>query len=320
MERIKTLSVVVPVYNDEEVLEELHRRLCPVVEELAADHEIVFVEDGSSDRSLEVLHAIQARDDRVVIVRQARNFGQAASIAAGLRCSVGSIVVLMDSDLQDRPEDIPRLVAALQDSGSSMAIARWISRKESWLKRTLSNTFFQVSSRLTSIQHSPQLGVFRAITRNAVDQVKDIDETTGTMLSLLYWSGLSYVAVDLNRDPRFAGKSGYNLRKMLSLTADRIFSYSLFPIKMATLLGVFLGLLSIALGVVFIIRKFVLHNVVPGWTSLIVVGLFLFGVQFIFLGLLGEYLGRVYLESKNRPKYFTERIIRAAPPQESEHE
>jgi glycosyltransferase involved in cell wall biosynthesis len=190
-----------------------------------------------------------------------------------------------------------------------MAIAKWITRQDTSFKKAVSSLFFNVSKKITNLQHAPNLGVFRAIRREAIEKVKSIPETTGTVLSLMYWSGLSYATVELNRDPRFAGTSGYNLKKMLALTADRIFSYSLFPIKVATYFGVFMGLMSILLGMFFIVQKFALDSVVPGWTSLIVLSLFLFGLNFVFMGLIGEYLGRIYMESKGRPRYITETII-----------
>lgn len=159
------LSIVIPVYNDEEVLEELQRRLSPVVQELTEKREIIYVDDGSSDRSFEVLKRIDESDPSVVLIKQARNFGQHNSIAAGLRTATGDVVILMDSDLQDRPEDIPKLLEALAEHDCSMAIARWRSREDAWLKRSLSRLFFAISSRLTDVKYPPQLGVFRALSK-----------------------------------------------------------------------------------------------------------------------------------------------------------
>ena len=304
------LSIVIPVYNDEEVLAELHSRLKPVVAQLGENHEILFVDDGSCDGSLATLKRIQQKDPRVVIVQQTRNFGQHNAIAAGLRNARGEIVILMDSDLQDPPEEIPTLIKALEDNQSSMAIAKWVSRKDSFLTRRLIRFCFKLAAPLTQVRHSPQLGVFRAIRRAAVDTVNDIPETTSSVLSLLYWSGFSYVPVELHRDRRYAGKSGYSLRQLFSLASDRFFSYSTFPVSVVTFVGVFLGLVSIALGGIFAIKRYFVAATLPGWTSLIVVILFLFGVNFIFMGLLGEYLGRIFLECKGRPRYVTEKVIR----------
>jgi len=306
---IDKLSVVIPVYNDEEVLAELYRRLQPVVRELSASYEVVFVDDGSEDGSLAVLEHIASQDTDVVIVQQARNFGQHNAIAAGLREARGDIIVVMDSDLQDRPEDIPKLITALLENACSMAIARWITREDTFVRRTCFRLFAAVSACLTNLQHPAELGVFRAITRGGVDAVKDIPETTGTMLSLLYWSGLSYVTVELHRGSRAAGKSGYDLKRMCALTADRIFSYSLYPVRAATVTGLVVGAASIVMGGYLVIRKFFMDELIPDWTFVIAIVLFLFGLNFVCIGMVGEYLGRIYLESKGRPRYITEKII-----------
>lgn len=307
---MKLLSLVIPVYDDEEVLPDLHRRLQPVVVDLAEHHEIIFVDDGSRDGSLAALEQIQDADPSVVIVKLARNFGHQNAIAAGLKEARGDVVVLMDCDLQDRPEDIPKLIGALEESDCAMAIARWKNRQDSGAIRASIRACFKLTAPLTGIDHSPQLGVFRAIRRSALDAVKDIPETTGSLLSLLYWSGLSYVPVVLNRDQRFAGKSGYDRKKLFALAADRCFSYSTFPVSVAIYAGFCLALVSACLGGFLAIRDLAMNLSVPGWLWLLAVVLFLFGVTFIFMGLLGEYLGRIYLESKGRPRYVTEKVIR----------
>lgn len=303
------LSVVIPIYNDEEVLPELYRRLKEVLTDNYDKYEIIFIDDGSNDNSYNLLLNIHKTDKNIKILKQARNFGQANSIAAGLNYAKGDIIVLMDSDLQDRPEDIPTLIQALKKNNVSMAIAKWESRDDSFRKKIASWIFYKFSQRITTIRYEKGLGVFRAIRKSAIIDLINIPEVTGTILSLLYWSGTSYIAVPLKRDARYAGTTGYTLKKMLSLSADRIFSYSQFPTKLITNTGLLIGFLSIITGVFFILRKYFLGSVLPGWTSLIVIISFLFGLNFIFLGLLGEYIGRIYLETKKRPKYVTEIIL-----------
>jgi len=190
-----------------------------------------------------------------------------------------------------------------------MAIARWITRKDSFKKRMFSKIFYSVSKRVTNLKHEPGLGVFRAIKRRALDQINRIPEKTGTILSLMYWSGIDYSIVEMERDKRYAGTSGYNLRKMIRLTADRIFSYSLFPIRAASYFGLFIGAASLIFGIVLILNRLIHDNVAAGWTSTMVVLSFLFGLNFIFIGIIGEYLGRIFLETKGRPKYIISRII-----------
>lgn len=305
------LSIVIPVYNDEEVLKELFSRIKPVLELITSKWDVVFVDDGSRDDSFKILLKLQSTDPRIRLIRLARNFGQQNAIAAGLDQAKGDIVVIMDSDLQDRPEDIPILLKAMEDEQKDMAIAKWISRNDSFKKKFFSSLFFKVSKRITNLNHEPGLGVFRVIRREALNQIINIPEKTGTILSLMYWSGIDYAVVELNRDPRYAGKSGYNIRKMLKLTADRIFSYSLFPIRIASTIGVIIGILSFLFGIALILRRVLFENVAAGWTSTLVVLAFLFGLNFFFLGIIGEYLGRIYLETKQRPKYIISRIVKS---------
>ena len=305
-----SLSVIVPVFNDEEVLEELHRRLRAVVETLCADYEIIFVDDGSSDSSFHILQELRARNNSITIVKFTRNFGQSNAIAAGIDLASNDITVIMDSDLQDPPEDIPRLIDALLKENTAMAITRWITRRDKAFKIYASRFFHVVTNRFTDLYHLPGLGVFRAMRRDVVEALKRIPEKTSTSISLLYWMGFDYTVVDLHRDERHAGTSGYTLSKMVRLFFDRIFSHSLVPIRMASLIGVFLGLSSIVLAIYYLCRKFIYENIVPGWTSLVVLILFLFGINFIFLGVIGEYLGRIFLETKQRPKYIVAEVYK----------
>ena len=304
-----SLSIVIPVYNDEDVLDELVRRLIPVAEALTEDFEVVFIDDGSKDQSWKILIQLQKNHPQLKIIKLARNFGQPNSTAAGLDHAIGDIIVIMDSDLQDRPEDIPKLIDSMEKNDTDMAIVKWISRKDSFSKIFFSRFFHKVSDRITNLHYEPGLGVFRVIKKNALDQVKNIPETTGTILSLIYWSGFEYSVVELERDARYAGASGYNLRKMLKLAADRIFSYSLFPIRVASYVGLTVGGLSVVFGILLIIKRLINENVPAGWTSTLVLLAFLFGINFFFLGIIGEYLGRIYLETKGRPKYTISRII-----------
>jgi dolichol-phosphate mannosyltransferase len=303
-------SIVVPVYNDEDVLQELVHRLHGVLDAYAQDWKLILIDDGSSDGSWSVISALQAEDDNIIGLKLMRNFGQQNAIAAGLDFADGDIVVIMDSDLQDRPEDIPKLITALEENDASMAIAKWKTRKDGHLKLAVSRLFYSVSRRITKIQHQPGLGVFRAIRGEVVQELKKYQEKTSTTLSLLYWIGVDYVAVDLERDARFAGKSGYNLKKMLKLTMDRIFSFSMFPIRASIYSGLIVSLLSFILALIILIRR-LMHLTAPGWTSIVVLILFLFGLNFIFMGVVGEYLGRIFLETKQRPKYIVKKCIGA---------
>jgi dolichol-phosphate mannosyltransferase len=305
----QSISVVVPIYNDSEVIHELIKRLSPVLESITADYEIILVDDGSRDDSWLQMLAVRQANAFIKAVRLSRNFGQQSAIAAGLSLTSKELIVLMDSDLQDRPEDIPVLIdALLADEKATMAIAQWEERKDSRLKLAVSRLFQRVSNSITEIHTMPRLGIFRVMKKSVVEELRNFPEKTATTVSLLYYIGSRYVAVPLKRDARFAGKSGYNLSKMLALTFARIFSFSMFPIRIVTYLGALLCVGSMMAALALIIYKLV-GNVVAGWTSMMVLMLFLFGLNFAFLGVLGEYIGRIFLETKQRPKFMIDEIV-----------
>lgn len=305
----QSISVVVPIYNDSEVIHELIKRLSPVLESITADHEIILVDDGSRDDSWLQMLAVRQANASIKAVRLSRNFGQQSAIAAGLSLTSKELIVLMDSDLQDRPEDIPVLIdALLADEKATMAIAQWEERKDSRFKLAVSRLFQRVSNSITEIHTMPRLGIFRVMKKSVVEELRNFPEKTATTVSLLYYIGSRYVAVPLKRDARFAGKSGYNLSKMLALTFARIFSFSMFPIRIVTYLGALLCVGSMMAALALIIYKLV-GNVVAGWTSMMVLMLFLFGLNFAFLGVLGEYIGRIFLETKQRPKFMIDEIV-----------
>ena len=309
MKYTQSISVVVPIYNDQEVIAELHRRLRPVLEAITDRYELILVDDGSRDRSWEEMLQVCHSNEHVRAVRLSRNFGQQSAIAAGLSLTSNDLIVLMDSDLQDRPEDIPALIdALLADGQATMAIAQWEERKDSRMKLAVSRLFQRVSNSITEIHTVPRLGIFRVMKKSVVEELRNFPEKTATTVSLLYYIGSRYVAVPLKRDARFAGKSGYNLSKMLALTFARIFSFSMFPIRMVTYMGAFLCIGSMVAALALVIYKLV-GNVVTGWTSMMVLMLFLFGLNFAFLGILGEYIGRIFLETKQRPKFMIGEIV-----------
>lgn len=305
----ESLSVVVPIYNDQEVIPELLKRLTAVLETIASEYEIILVDDGSRDHSWAIMREERAHRENLRIARLSRNFGQQNAIAAGLSLASKELIVLMDSDLQDRPEDIPVLIDALKaDQEATMAIAQWEERKDSRMKIAVSRLFQRVSNSITDIHTMPRLGIFRVMKKSVVEELKRFPEKTATAVSLLYFIGNKYVAVPLKRDARFAGSSGYNLSKMLSLTFARIFSFSMFPIRLVTYMGAFLCIGSMIAACALVIYKLV-GNVVAGWTSMMVLMLFLFGLNFAFLGVLGEYIGRIFLETKQRPNFIIEQVL-----------
>ncbi|HOF90493.1 MAG: glycosyltransferase family 2 protein [Rikenellaceae bacterium] len=304
------MSVVIPVYYDQDVLPKLYDRLIPVMEKISTQFEIILIDDGSKDNSFNVIKQLKKKDDRIVAVRLTRNFGQANAITAGLDLAQYEYITIMDSDLQDPPEFIEDLLKACMESDTDMAIARRKTRKDTWIKRTVSKFFNKLTYYATTIKIEQGLGVFRVLKREAYLKIKNVPEITGTTLSLLYWGGFDYVAIDMDRDKRQAGSSGYTLRKMFKLALDRIFSYSLWPLRIATLIGFVMAGFSFIWALLILIKRIFFTISVAGWTTNIVLILLLFGINYIIMGIIGEYVGRIYMETKQRPKYIIGKIYR----------
>jgi dolichol-phosphate mannosyltransferase len=297
------ISVIVPFYNDQEVVEELCSRLNTVLKSNFESFEVVFIDDFSKDTTWLKLNEFAQLFENHQLIRLHKNVGQQNAISAGFDNCRGDLIVIMDSDLQDRPEDIPVLInSLLSNEGTYMAISRWVIRKDSFMKKMASKFFNRLTLKITGIKHHENLGVFRVVKREVLVECSKYQEKTAPPLSLMYWIGFNYIPVDLERDPRYAGKSGYSIRKMIAIALDRIFSYSMLPIRLAIYSGVIIAFLSFIFAIYLIFEK-IYGRVVPGWTSTTTLILFLFGMNFIFMGIIGEYLGRIFLESKNRPRY-----------------
>ena len=305
-----SISVVIPIFNDEEVIPELFDRLRDSLIKTNAIIEIIFVDDGSVDNSVELIKskAFILENFKVNLITLTRNFGQMAAITAGVENAKGKYTVLIDSDLQDRPEDIELLYKIIVEKNVPMVISKRKKRKDSFLKKLGSKTFHFLSSKLIDMKFPRDVGVFRIFETKYFLQLLNTDDKTTPTLSLMYWAGISFETVELDRDERFAGTSGYNFTKMVAMALDRIFSFSTTPIRLATYTGISLGLLSFALSTLLIIRKLFFGGVVPGWTATSVIMLTSTGINLVFLGVIGEYLSRVYQETKKRPKYFIDSV------------
>ncbi|MEA2104722.1 MAG: glycosyltransferase family 2 protein [Candidatus Cloacimonadota bacterium] len=216
------LSIIIPIFNDEEVIFKLIGRLIPVVKSFSSQYEILFIDDGSWDETFNLLKKYRAKNDKIKIIKLSKNYGQSNAITAGLDNAKGKILVIMDSDLQDKPEDIPILLAALEENNVPMVIAKWEKRKTQFWKRCVANLFFRISNLITDIHHPPNLGVFRAFYKILYDENIKNTDYSGTTLSQFYKLKFDYQIVNLQRDSRFAGNSGYNLKKMIKLALDRI--------------------------------------------------------------------------------------------------
>lgn len=298
------LSVVVPAYNEQPVLPEFHARLSRVLDVLQCQAEIVYVNDGSRDDTLQVMRLLRAQDPRVAIVDLSRNFGKEIALTAGLDHASGDGVIVIDADLQDPPELIPQLVCKWREGFDIVYAKRTVREGESFLKRATAFLFYRVMQRMSRVQIPEDTGDFRLLSRRAVDSLKQLREHHRFMKGLFAWIGYPQVAVPYQREPRFAGNSKWNYWKLWNFALEGITAFTIVPLKIATYIGFVVALGAFLYGVFFLLRTLIFGNPVPGYPSLMVVILFLSGIQLFFTGVIGEYLGRVFNETKRRPLYF----------------
>ncbi|MCX6641475.1 MAG: glycosyltransferase family 2 protein [bacterium] len=302
------LSVVIPVFNDEEVLPELHRRLDAALRSITQNSEIIYVDDGSSDGSLRVLMDLRAADDSITIVQLDGNFGQPNAIEAGLELATGDYIVIMDSDLQDRPEDIAALIDALLTQKVPMSIATSSQRQDQRWKILVSKGFNALANKMTSIRSPLGARVFRVLKRELIDVLKQHPERRGSALSFLLWLGYRYAAVELPREARYAGSSGYTFRRMLNLGLDRILKYSTIPFRLIARLGLILGAIGLW-GVWYLMIVHILPTVNPsGWVIFFVILLFALSLLVVCLGILSALLDRLQSRMKHKIRYIVSHI------------
>ena len=297
------LSVVVPAYNEEEVLPAFHKRLSTVLDSVCMDSEIVYVNDGSADNTLTVITALRELDPRVAIVDLSRNFGKEIALTAGLDHASGDAVVVIDADLQDPPELIPELLKHWAD-GNDVVYAKRISREgESSLKKATALVFYRLIQKVSRVRIPEDTGDYRLLSRRAVDGLKQLREQHRFMKGLFAWIGYPQKAVPYKRDPRYAGRTKWNYWGLWNFALEGITSFTIAPLKLATYLGLGIAVAAFAYAGVVVFRTLTFGDPVAGYPSLMVTILFLGGVQLMTIGIMGEYLGRMFDESKQRPLY-----------------
>jgi glycosyltransferase involved in cell wall biosynthesis len=298
------ISIVIPAYNEQEVLPAFHARLTSAVAELSYAFEIVYINDGSTDATLTILEDLYAKDPRVAIVDLSRNFGKEIALTAGLHNAQGVAVVVIDADLQDPPELIPQLITEWEN-GFDVVYARRTQRKgETWLKKASATGFYRVIQRLSKVRIPEDTGDFRLLSRRAVEALNTLSEQHRFMKGLFAWIGYKQKAVYYDRDPRFAGKTKWNYWKLWNFAIEGITSFTTAPLKFATYIGFLTAFVAFIYGSYMLVRTLFFGNPVPGYPSLIVIILFLGGVQLMAIGVVGEDVGRIFTETKRRPLYF----------------
>ncbi len=303
------LSIIVPIYNEEETLPELDRRLIGALEDLGETFEVILVNDGSRDGSFEVMSAMVARDPRIRVIDFSRNFGHQAAFYAGLRRAAGQATILMDGDLQDPPEAIADLVAKWRE-GFEVVYAIRKHRKEGFLKRTAYSLFYRLLRSIAYIEIPMDAGDFALMDERVVRLLRGMRERNKFLRGLRSWVGFRQIGLPCDRGERYAGRPKYSIRRLFRLAFDGLLAYSYVPLRIAFVLGLLISGVSFLLASVYFLQRIFSPADIPkGFTTLAILVLFLGGVQLLTIGLLGEYLGRIYDEVKRRPEYIERTLL-----------
>ncbi len=300
--RPPVFSVVLPVFNERENLSELQRRLGAVMADLGEPFEIIYVDDGSRDGSGDLLAAIQQNDDRVRVLRLSRNFGHQAAISAGLDHAAGDAIIVLDADLQDPPEVLPILLAQWR-LGFDVVYAIRQERKENFLKRSAYKIFYRLLRQVANVEIPLDAGDFCVLDRRVADVLRKMPERNRFMRGIRSWIGFRQIGVPYKRAARFAGQPKYSLFKLLRLAFDGFFSFSYVPLRLASMFGLLVSFLGFLLSVWTVYKRFTLPEFPSGFATIVVGMMFLGGIQLIALGVIGEYVGRIFDEVKQRPLY-----------------
>lgn len=307
-------SIIIPVYNEELVVRETYSRLKTVMEQVDGPYELLFVNDGSRDATIEILKELALSDRHVKYLDFSRNFGHQIAITAGMDHAAGAAIVIIDADLQDPPELILDMVEKWKEGYEVVYAKRTKRNGESFFKKQTAKAYYRILRASTDIDIPLDTGDFRLIDRKVCDQLKEMKEQSRFVRGLVSWVGFKQTAIEYERDERMAGETKYPLKKMLKFSMDGITSFSYKPLKLASLLGMMLSAASALAILIVLYQRFFTETTIPGWSSLLLTMLFFNGVMLIMLGVIGEYIGRIYDEAKNRPLY----IVRDS--HQSEHE
>ena len=307
MDAYPTYSVVIPIHDEQESLQELQRRLSDTLTLLDGDAEVLLVDDGSTDLSYAVMLELHARDPRFKVVHLARNFGHQLAITAGIELARGDAVIVMDADLQHPPELLPTLAARWRE-GYDVVYGVMTERPEGWLKRITARAYYRILRRLASVEIPSAAGDFRLADRRVVEAFRAMPERNRFVRGMFAWLGFRQIAVPYAVPERFAGSSKYTLRRMLRLATDGLVSFSTAPLRLALNLGFVVSGLAFLFGIATLITKLAGAFLVPGWLTIVLVTSFIGGMQLIVVGVVGEYVGRIYDEVKARPLYLVREL------------
>jgi len=307
----KLLSIVAPAYNEAENIDEFYSRILESTKDLNLDIEIIYVNDGSLDKTIDVIYKQKENNDHITAIDLSRNFGKEIALTAGLDYSSGDAVVVIDTDLQDPPELIPKLVENWND-GYDVVNAKRIKREgESSLKKITSYIYYRVLFRLSDISIPKDIGDFRLLDRKALDALLKLREKHRYMKGLFVWVGFKQKEIEYEREARFKGKTKLNLLSLFNLAFDGLTSFSIMPLRLASIIGFLSAVTGFLYGATIVIKTIFFHEPVAGFTSLVVLITFFGGIQLLSIGIIGEYIGRIFNETKNRPLYIVKNIKRS---------
>jgi dolichol-phosphate mannosyltransferase len=310
---VPDLSIVAPCYNEEAVLAEFHRRLAAAADSMGISYEVVLVDDGSRDRTWDMMRELAVGDPRLVCVRLSRNHGHQLALTAGLSVCRGKRVLILDADLQDPPELLPQMMAEM-DRGAEVVYGQRRHRAgESAAKLATASLFYRLINRLTDVKIPNDTGDFRLISRRVLDLFLAMPERQRFIRGMISWLGFRQVPILYDRDPRYAGETKYPLRKMVRLAIDAVTSFSTRPLVLASVLGILFSTVAFGL-LVYALVAWAFFNTVAGWTSQMVVVTLLGGIQLLVLGIQGEYIGRLYEQAKGRPLFLIDEVVSTGEP------
>lgn len=301
---MKKISIIIPAYNEEEALPILYDRLEELMKNMNNyEFEILFVNDGSKDKTIEIIKDFRNKDERVCYVDFSRNFGKEIAMIAGLDYATGDCVIFMDADLQDPPELIPELVKYWEEGYDDVYAKRRSRKGETWLKKFTSKMYYRVLQHLTKVEIQEDTGDFRLLDRRCVNALKKLRESQRNTKSMFSWIGYKKKEVMYDRDPRVAGTTKWNYKKLIDLAIDGITSFTTSPLRISTYVAIPTFIVLFIYFIYVIIKSIVIHEAIQAFQAIILLILFFSGIQILLFGIIGEYLGRIFNETKNRPLY-----------------
>lgn len=306
----KLISIITPFYNEEEAIDDYFQKLEEIFDKIHdVNFEFIAIDDGSKDKTFLILKKLALQKDNLKLVKLSRNFGKDPALTAGLDVAMGDAVIPLDADLQDSPDIIPQMIKKWQE-GYKVVLAQRNSRNDPFLKKITAFLFYKLAKKIMEKDLPENVGDFRLIDKAVLKDIKQLREKNRFMRGILSWVGYESYIIKYDRNARIKGKTKYNYSYMIKHALDGIFSFSTFPIRLITYFGILLSLISFGYGIFIIYDKIFFNQAIPGYSSIMSVILFFSGINFIFIGILGEYIGRIFNEVKDRPIYIIEEIIK----------